>query len=144
MLPSKGCCLLLKPMILIENNNCSTQCKFAEHFHDLQDISNDENKKNKILVWFYEAEGHGKREVDHVCSVVKVSAQDEMTRGTVFDNAAHIVSHLIQLFGTYDNPKYNIKEITVHKLEKERLLRHKKVFRTIAGSVSFQGKTTTF
>lgn len=49
----------------------------------------------------------------------------------VFDNGAHIVSHLIQHFGTRNKPKYHIKEITVNKLEKESLLRHKKVLRPL-------------
>lgn len=45
----------------------------------------------------------------------------------VFDNGAHIVSHLIQHFGTHNKPKYHIKEITVNKLEKESLLRQKSI-----------------
>ena len=99
------------------------------------------------MVPFYEVEEHGKGEVDHVRSAAKVTARDEMTRGTVFDNAAHIVSHLIH-FGTPDNKEYHIKKITVYKLEKGRLLRHKKVFKNIEGSAflragsSKQGKTT--
>ena len=50
-------------VILIESDNCSNQYKSAEHFHDLQKISDEENK---TLVRFYGVEGHGKGEVDHV------------------------------------------------------------------------------
>ena len=60
-----------------------------------------------------------------------------MTRGTIFDNAAHIVSHLIKRFGTHENPEYHIKEITVGELEDERAAHRKKVYKIIDGSASW-------
>jgi hypothetical protein len=121
-------------VILMESDNCSSQYKSSEHFHDLQKISDEEKK---TVVRFDGVEGHGKGEVDHVGGIAKVSARDEMTRGTIFENAAHIVSHLINKFGANDNPEYDIKELTVKDLENERDLRRKKVYKTIDGSASW-------
>ena len=61
----------------------------------------------------------------------------QMTRGTIFDNAAQIVTYLIKQFGTHESPEYHIKEITVDELKKERAVRRKKVFKTIIGSASW-------
>ena len=122
-------------VILLESDNCSGQYKSAEHFHDLQNLS---NKENKTVIRFYGVEGHGKGEVDHVGGIAKVSARGEMTRGTIFDNAAQIVTHLQTHFGDKENPEYHIQEVTVDELKEERALRHKKVFKTIEGSSSWQ------
>ena len=117
--------------ILIESDNCSGQFKSAEHFHDLQNIS---NRQEKTVVWFYGVEGHGKGEVDHVGGIAKVSARNEMARGKIFNNASDIVQHLINQFGTRDNPEYHITEGTVGELEEERESRRRKVYKTIKGS----------
>ncbi len=71
--------------ILVESDNCSGQYKSAEHFRDLQKISNDTNLKLIRLYWI---EGHGKGEVDHVGGIAKVYARDQITRGVIFTNAA--------------------------------------------------------
>ena len=121
-------------VMLIESDNCSGQYKSAEHFYDLQNLC---NRENKILIRFYGVEGHGKGEVDHVGGVAKVSAQDQMTWGTIFDNAAQIVTYLIKQFSTHESPEYHIKKITVDEFKKEREARRKKVFKTIDGSASW-------
>ena len=56
---------------------------------------------------------------DDVGGFKKVSTQGEMA-GTIFDNATHIISLLVQYFGTNDNLGYHLNEVTVSKLEKER------------------------
>ena len=121
-------------VILVESDNCSGQYKSAEHFHDLQMISNDENK---TLVRFYGVEGHGKGEVDHVGGIAKVFARDQINRGVIFSGAAHIVSHLIQKFGTNKSPEYHIAEIKVEELEVLRESRCRKQYKTVDGSASF-------
>ena len=122
-------------VILIESDNCCSQYKSAEHFHDLQKLSNEEEK---MVVRFYGVEGHGKGEVDHVGGIAKVNARDEMTRGTIFENAAQIVSHLVKHFGNHESPQYDIKEITEMELAEERAARRRKVYKTIDGSSTWQ------
>ena len=47
-------------MIIIESDNCTSQYKSAQHFHDLQKIS---NQFDKTVVRIYGVAGHGKGEV---------------------------------------------------------------------------------
>ena len=37
--------------IIIESDNCSNQCKSAQHFHDLQQLCNITRKRNHQSVW---------------------------------------------------------------------------------------------
>eukprot|EP00794_Sanderia_malayensis_P019611 gene19611-21542_t len=120
--------------ILVESDNCSGQYKSAEHFHDLQKISNDTNLK---LIRLYGIEGHGKGEVDHVGGIAKVYARDQITRGVIFTNAAGIATSLIKKFGANMKPAYHIKEVEVEELEELRCKRRKKVFKTVDGSSTF-------
>ena len=113
--------------ILIESDNCSAQYKSAEHFCDLQNISNE---NNKTVIRFYGIEGHGKGEVDHVGGIAKVSARDEITRGVIFSNATEITDHLLKKFWSKESLKYHIVEIHVNKLE-ERTLWRKRCIRLL-------------
>ena len=87
-------------------------------------------------------EGHGKGEVDHVGSVAKVSAWDQMTRDNFWQCSTncHLFDQTVwypREAGTHESPEYHIKEITVDELKKERAARRKKVFKTIDGSASW-------
>ena len=55
----------------------------------------------------------------------------------IFLNASDITSHLIKKFGKKESPNYQTVEVAVSALEAERASRHKKIFKTIAGSASF-------
>ena len=92
--------------IIVESDNCSSQYKSAEHFTDLQSISDDFEMP---LVRLYGIEGHGKGEVDHVGGIAKVYARDQISRGVIYQNASSIVSSLVNKFGEKTNPKYHIQ-----------------------------------
>ena len=56
--------------IVIESDNCTSQYKSAQHFHDLQEIS---TKYNRMLVRVFGIAGHGKGEIDHFGGLAKVA-----------------------------------------------------------------------
>ena len=55
---------------MIESDNCTSQYKSAQHFHDLQEIS---TKYNRMLVRVFGIAGHGKGEIDHVGGLAEVA-----------------------------------------------------------------------
>ena len=86
-----------KEQISIESDKFSRQYK-SEHFYDLQNIANQENKP---VIRFYGEEAHGKGEVDHVGGT-----HDEITRDVIFSNAAQVASYLVRKFEAKENPSY--------------------------------------
>lgn len=120
--------------ILIESDNCSSQYKSSQHFHDLQLLA---NQFNRTVIRVFGIAGHGKGEVDHVGGVVKVAARQEINRGRLFTNAQEVNEFLCSKFEDKTTPTYKLCEITVAELAKERLIHKRKVYKTIAGSSSF-------
>ena len=57
-------------IILVHGDNCKSQYKLAKHFRHLQRLANEKEKK-VLRVWLNAR--HGKREVDHVTGVAKIS-----------------------------------------------------------------------
>ena len=55
--------------ILVLGDNCKSQYKLAKHFHHPRLA----NKKEKQVLRVLSNAGHGKKEVDHVSSVAKIS-----------------------------------------------------------------------
>ena len=53
----------LPGICVIESENCSAQYKSAQHFYDIQQIS---NKYEMSILRVFSIAGHGKGEVDHV------------------------------------------------------------------------------
>ena len=59
-----------KDLVLVESDNCTSQYKSAESFHDLQYILDTYNVN---LIRLYGVPGHGKNEVDSVGGVAKMA-----------------------------------------------------------------------
>ena len=103
--------------IVIESDNCSLQCKSAEHFHDLQSIADSMNKK---IIRIYGIAGHGKEEVDHVGGIAKIAIRREIANGALLAHAEEMVAFLEKKFQDNSEPKYVIEQIQEKKLEMAR------------------------
>ena len=121
--------------ILIENDNCFNQYKYAQHFHNLQSIS---NKFNKNLICVYGVTGHGKREVDHVGGLAKVIIRQWVAACEVFLSSSKMVDYLAVKFKDSTNPKYIVKEIDSSLLVENRAAANLLVHPAIHGSSTFQ------
>ena len=120
--------------VIIESDNCCSQYKSSQHFHDMQDIANTSGWQ---IIRIYSVAGHGKGEVDNVGGVAKVAVRQEISRGAYFSNAAEVVSFLEEKFGEKKFPEYEIKEILPENLEELRASAAKKNFNTVDGSSFF-------
>ena len=130
-------CVVLEGNIylIIESDNCSSQYKSAQHFFDLQEISNE---NDIFIIRIFGIAGHGKGEVDHVGGLTKIAIRHEIARGDYLDSAADMVDFLIEKFGNCVNPRYSISEISCRDLEIERLKAKSRKYHTIDGSATFQ------
>ena len=99
--------------ILIESDNCSSQYKSAEHYHDMQDLCNNANTP---LIRVYGISGHGKSEVDHVGGLPKVAIRREITNGAFLSNSAEMVEFLNGKFSDSSEPTYKVVEVDSKKL----------------------------
>ena len=121
--------------LVIESDNCSSQYKSVENFHNLQELS---NKFNVTIIYLYGIAGHGKGEVDHVGGIAKISIRREIAAEGFMSDAGEMVDFLKEKFGQKTNPKYVIKEIDENILEMARAENKFKKFKTIDGSTKFQ------
>ena len=67
-----------KSCIIVENDRCAAKNKCAEHFAKLQKIV---DKYNVPVIHCYGITGHGKCEVDHAGSLIKVANLKEVGAG---------------------------------------------------------------
>ena len=81
----------LPDIILIGSDNCTSQYKSAENFHDLQEIS---NKNGRKMIRVYGTAGHGKGEVDNVGGLTKISLRRKIATGAYFEGASEMVDFL--------------------------------------------------
>ena len=103
--------------LFIESDNCFSQYKSVENFHNLQELS---NKFNVTMIYLYGIAGHGKGEVDHVGGIAKISIRREIVTEGFMSDAGEMVDFLKEKFGQKTNPKYVIKEIDENILEMAR------------------------
>lgn len=82
--------------------------------------------------------GHGKREVDHVGGLAKVTIRREISYGNLFDDADDMVTFLRAKFESNVNPIYHIYNIDPKDLEVCRSLNKLLVYHTVDGSSLFQ------
>ena len=121
--------------IIIESDNCTVQYKSAEHFADIQKVS-DEHQRPVIRL--YGIAGHSKGEVDHVRGDAKVVVQDEIARGTIFARSSEIMPMLTKKFRDKERTKYHIVEIKTEDLDAERKSHQRKKFEHVKGSSVLQ------
>ena len=127
--------LFLGMVVIVESDNCSSQYKSAEHFHDLQELA---TKYQITIIRIFGIAGHGKGEVDHVGGLAKISLRRGIASEVIMRNAEEMVQFLKLKFDAKQNPSYIIKEIQEERLEIERTRRRLKSFKTIDGSSIFQ------
>ena len=70
--------------IVIENGNCCFQYKSANHFSDLQCIS---DKYNKVIIHLYSVASHEKGEVRWVANV---AVQQQIATGELFSTTRKV------------------------------------------------------
>ena len=102
-------------VVMIESDNCSSQYKSAEHFHDLQVLS---DRLNRVVVRMFGIAGHGKGEVDHVGGLVKVTIRREIAADSRFESSNDMVTFLTHKFEANFNPFYYVFEIEIEILGK--------------------------
>ena len=119
----------------IESDNCSSQYKSSEHFHDLQSIA---NSTKKMLIRVFGIAGHGKGEVDHVGGIAKISIRREIANGACIEDADDMVTFLSSKFGEKTDPNYVVNEVDPKQLDILRADAKSKRFATIKGSSNVQ------
>ena len=119
-------------MCIVESDNCASQYKSAEHFYDIQSLSNESNMK---IIRVFGVAGHGKGEVDHVGGLAKVAIRRYVGTGGVVLNAEDCIHVLQEKFADKNSPKFCIKKITEESL---RDVRKNQQFPTVPGSSRFQ------
>ena len=130
-----------RKVILIESDNCSSQYKFAQHFHHMQSLSDN---YNRIVIRIFGISMHGKGEVDHVGGMAKVAVRTEVAAGQVFLNSDDCVSFLSEKFDSkYSSKNYSFKEIDERELDIERASAKQNKYSTIEGSSKFQAMVFT-
>ena len=77
----------LPDVLIIESDNCYSQYKSAEHYHDLQQIADD---KNVTIIRSYSIAGHGKGELDHVGGMMKVAIRCEIAAGKFLYKVSYV------------------------------------------------------
>jgi len=121
-------------MCVIESDNCSGQYKSAQHFYDIQELS---NKLGTPIVRLFSIAGHGKGEVDHVGGLAKCALRRYIGTGGVINTAADCVSFLKNKFGDNSNPTI-VKELQKERIDQARADTRLKRYPTIEGSDRFQ------
>ena len=116
--------------IVIENGNCCSQYKPANHFSDLHYIF---DKYNKVITHLYSVASHEKGEVRWVANV---AVQQQIATDKLFSTTRKVNKFWNKTFSKNMQPKYCIKEIYPEDLEEERRQNHKKLFKIINGSAS--------
>ena len=125
----------LPEMVIIESDNCSSQYKSAQHFDDIQAIT---NKIGIPIIRLFSIAGHRKGEVDHVGGLAKCAIRRYVGTGSFVLNANDALLFLTDKFGENSNPNYIIQEITVDELSDARASARLKKYPTIHGSDNFQ------
>ena len=126
---------VLPEICVIDSDNCGMQYKSAEHFEDMQDLS---NQISTPIIRVYGIAGHGKGEVDHVGGLAKCSVRRYAGTGGLVLNANDCVAFLEDKFGMKSNPTFHLKEIDTEELKVRRELARQKKYPTINGSDNFQ------
>ena len=119
---------------MIESDNCTSQYKSAQHYHDLQEIS---TKYDRMLVRVFGIAGDGKGEIDHIGVLAKIAIRQVVTLGKYFNSSKEILEFLSKKFNGSKSLSYMWKEIEVSQLHEARAARKLKVFETIYGSSKF-------
>lgn len=86
------------PILVIETDNCASQCKSAAHFYCLQFLS--ERKKMKI-VRVYGIVGHVKQALDHVGGMIKEWVWWEVAAGQFFIHTDDMIEFLAHKFSNH-------------------------------------------
>ena len=121
-------------VIVIESDTCSGQYKPSHHFTDMQHLA---NKFNHTVIRVFDIADHGKGEVDHVGGAAKVAVRQQIAR-ELFTSAWEVHETLKKKIGEKDHLKYHIHQLSTDELENERQTNVNTVFKTIAGSASFE------
>ena len=121
--------------IVTESDNCSSQYKSVENFHDLQSTADSRNKK---IICVYGIASHGKGEVDHVGRIAKIAIQREIANGALLADAEETVAFLEKKFQDNSEPKYLMEQIHEKELEMAPAKARCYEVQTIKGSSSFQ------
>ena len=103
--------------VIISSDNCTSQYKSSQHFHDLQATS---SKFHIKIIRIYGIAGHGKNEIDTVGGVVKIALRKAVAHGEFFPSASACIDFLNDKFGGNESPEYTIKEIFPERLDRER------------------------
>ena len=119
----------------ISSDNCTSQYKSSQHFHDLQTIA---TKYNIRIIRIYGVAGHGKNEIDTVGGVVKITLRKAVVHGEFFATASSCVDFLVTKFGENESPEYNIKEIYPEEVEREHNHASKTKYYPLDGSSKFR------
>ena len=99
---------------VIESDNCGLQYKSAQHFDDLQYIS---NKIAVPVIRVFSIAGHGKGEVDHVGGTTKCAIRRYVGTGGSILDAAEGVAFISQKFSQKTNPTYVVQQLHINELE---------------------------
>lgn len=122
---------MIPEICIIESDNCNSQYKSAQHFDDMQSIS---NRLGIPLIRIFSIAGHGKGEVDHVGGLAKCALRRHVGTGGKISTASDCISFLQKKFSEKQCPNFVIKEIKVEKLEEMRAEARLKSYPTISGS----------
>ena len=121
-------------LILRSDNASNFKC--AEHFYDMQQLS---NSCSSNIIRVYGAAGHSKSEVDSCGGHMKNPPRKHIAKGNILRSASDVCRHLINKYDQdkYQNPTYCPRVISESDLEIEREKRRFMRFDTVAGSDSF-------
>ena len=117
--------------IIMSSGNCTSQYKSSKHFHDLKTIAKTYNIR---IVCIYGIPGHGRNEIDTVGGTQKIALRRAVAEGKFFSSASSCIDYLNEKFGSSEAPAYNIREVFVEQLERERRSASKMRFKTLSGS----------
>ena len=121
--------------VIMCSDNCTSQYKSSQHFHDLRTIAKCYNIK---IVRIYGIPGHGKNEIDTVGGTQKIALRRAVAQGKFFSGATSCVEYLNTKFGNSEAPTYNITELFEEQLQHERRAASKYNFPTVPGSSSIR------
>ena len=120
---------------VIESDNCSSQYKSAQHFDDIQFLS---NQYGMIVIRLFSVAGHGKGEVDHVGGLAKCAILCYVGTGGQVFKAGDCKEFLLNKFGKKTNPIFFIEELQTDEVAERRVEARQKKYPTIERSDSFQ------
>ena len=113
--------------ILVHSDNCKSKYKSAKHFHHLQMLATQKEKQVK-RVW--SIAGHGKREVDHIDGMAKISIKRAVSNNYFFDKSCEMISCLSDKFAW---KAYKFVEIDSQALVEARAEKTLQCHETVVG-----------